>query len=463
MPSLKTFYILTATQLFSLIGSRMTGIAVGIRVFQDTGDTAPLLIAAFFAELPSMIMGSFTGVIVDRWDRRHAIILGDVGQAAGTLLLLASFLSGAFALWHLYVAMLVQGIFAVIQRPAGEASITMLVPEPLRDRANGLQAVSFPLAGVVAPVAAGALYGVIGLAGVIAFDLLTFVAAILIVALIRIPRPAQTDEGRAAQASLWREITGGWAFLARRKPLLWMVIYLSFVFFLINGPLEIALPYLITLTGDEATAGVLLGAMNLGAFAGAATVAAVGRVAHRMRVILLGYFLLGALFVVYGAARHPLLIALTLFLLMFPLPFNGALFTSILQLKTPPDMQGRVFAITGQMFTLATPFSFLITAALVDHVLEPAVGGPGWAVVAPLVGDRAGAGIGLLLAAVGAIIAATTLAAWAYPGIRQLETRLPSYAAIAEGERTAGQGATAATSPRVEAIKSSEQPGPAAG
>jgi hypothetical protein len=71
MKQLHTFYIVT--QIFSLIGSRMTGIAVGIKVFQDTGNTAPLLIAAFFAELPGMIAGSFTGLLADRWDRRVVI------------------------------------------------------------------------------------------------------------------------------------------------------------------------------------------------------------------------------------------------------------------------------------------------------------------------------------------------------------------------------------------------------
>src|SRR5690606_31006565 len=138
MTHLRTFYVLVATQIFSLIGSRMTGIAVGFKVFADTGDTAPLLIGAFFAELPGMIGGTFTGLLADRWDRRRVIMLGDTGQAAGTLLLLVAFATGTFGLWHLYAAMLVQGIFGTLQGPASSAAITMLVPDHLRDRANGL-------------------------------------------------------------------------------------------------------------------------------------------------------------------------------------------------------------------------------------------------------------------------------------------------------------------------------------
>ena len=52
---LRTFYILTITQVFSIIGSAMTNVAIGIRVFNDTGDSTPLLLASFFSALPLMV------------------------------------------------------------------------------------------------------------------------------------------------------------------------------------------------------------------------------------------------------------------------------------------------------------------------------------------------------------------------------------------------------------------------
>jgi len=41
----------------------MTSIGVGLWVFQRTGETTPLLLAAFFAELPGMLGGSLAGVV----------------------------------------------------------------------------------------------------------------------------------------------------------------------------------------------------------------------------------------------------------------------------------------------------------------------------------------------------------------------------------------------------------------
>ncbi|MBI5927688.1 MAG: MFS transporter [Chloroflexi bacterium] len=434
MKNLRTFYTLVITQIFSLIGSRMTGIGVGLWVFDRTGNASPLLIAAFFAELPGMALGTFTGLLADRWERRHVIILGDIGQAAASCILLTSFLTHSFELWHLYLAMLIQGIFGVIQSPASQAAITMLVPEDQRDRANGIKQIGFPLAGVIAPVLAGLVYREVGLAGVIAIDLTTFLIAVVVVTQMTIPRPLQSTESQTLATSFWREMAGGWLFLKNRKMLLLMVTYLALIYFLINGPLELAIPYFSTLVNNDAIIGLLLGVMSLGAFAGALTIAVVGKVPHRLYAILLGYLMHGLCLILFGLVRHPILLGLSIFWVMFPLPLTGALFHTLLQTKTPPDMQGRVFAVTDQLFMLTTPLSFLITGALVDKVLEPAVGTSAWQLFTPLLGNQAGAGMGLLLVIIGLLISIATLIMLALHGIRHLETDLPSYAALAENE-----------------------------
>ncbi|KAB2856677.1 MAG: MFS transporter, partial [Anaerolineae bacterium] len=340
MKKLRTFYVLVVTQILSLIGSRMTGIGVGLWVFDRTGNASPLLIAAFFAELPGMALGSFTGLLADRWERRHVIILGDVGQAFASCILLTSFLTDSFELWHLYLAMLIQGTFGVIQSPASQAAITMLVPETQRDRANGIKQIGFPLAGVIAPVLAGLVYRGLGLTGVIAIDLTTFLIAILVVSPIVIPRPQASEESQALATSFWREMAGGWLFLKQRKMLVLMVAYLAFIFFLINGPLELAIPYFSTLIENDAIVGTLLGVMSFGAFAGALTIAVAGKTPHRLYTILFGYLLHGLFLIAFGIARHPLLLGLSILGAMFTLPLTGALFHTLLQTKTPPDLQG---------------------------------------------------------------------------------------------------------------------------
>jgi DHA3 family macrolide efflux protein-like MFS transporter len=432
MNRIYTFYLLVTTQTLSLTGSRMTAIGLGIWLFRRTSDTTPLLLMAFFNELPGMLGGSLAGVLVDRWDRRRVLMLADAGQAAGTLLLLSSVLAGRFQSWHLYLVVLVQGAFATLQQPARNAATTMLVPEGHRDRANALQEMSFPLAGVIAPVLAGALYAWIDVSGIMLVDLATFLVAIAVAYLVRIPRPAQTAEGRAARGSVWQEMLGGLHYFGRRRALLGLVLYLTAINFLLNGPLELAIPYLIAVTGSETLTGGLMGLMSLGALAGATLIAIWGGTRPRMHTLLPGLLLTGVMFLVYGTARTLPVLGLSLFVLMIPLPISNALFVSILQAKTPPDMQGRIFAVVSQMGFLGATASFLLTGPLVDRVLEPAVGGRGWRFLEPIVGRQAGAGMGLVLVGTGLMILLATAAMYGLPRIRQLEAALPDYKALAD-------------------------------
>ena len=134
---------------------------------------------------------------------------------------------------------------------------------------------------------------------------------------------------------------------------------------------------------------------------------------------------------VYGLARTPSTLGLALFFVFFTNVLVDASFMSVMQLKIPPDMQGRVFALLFQMMYIANPLSLLLTGPLVDRLLEPAVGGPRWEIVAPLVGSQPGSGMGLLMLIAGAIMFMVTLIAYASPRVRSAESDLPDHAAVA--------------------------------
>jgi len=98
-----------------------------------------------------------------------------------------------------------------------------------------------------------------------------------------------------------------------------------------------------------------------------------------------------------------------------------------MQAKTPPDLQGCVFAVLDQIAMLLTPLAYLLVGPLADHVFEPAVGQAWWGRVAPLVG--AGAGMGLMYALAGVLTFSLTVLVYAVPAVRRLEAELPGYAA----------------------------------
>jgi DHA3 family macrolide efflux protein-like MFS transporter len=428
----RTFYTLILTQTFSLIGSQMTGLAVAIKVFSDTDQATPLAVASFLGTLPRLVSAGFAGVLADRWDRRVVMAISDAGQAVGTLLLMISFASGEFQLWHLYVVILIQSVFGMFQSPAFEASVTMLVPDEHRDRANAVRQLTGPMSGIVAPILAGLLFTVIGAVGVMAIDIFTFVVAVIVVLSVHIPRPEQTDEGRAMQGNIWQESVAGFRYLwTRKRLLLFQALHVSLVNFLIGGAFVLNTPYIITITDSEAALGTLMGVMSVGAIVGGVIMGAWGGTRPRIHTIMPGIIASGLCLAFYGVSRSAVSMGASLFLLMLPIPMINAALMSMMQLKIPPDLQGRVFSALQQVSILLNPLAYLLAGTLADHVFEPGVGDAGWDVVEPLVGSQAGSGMGLIMLVCGVSIAALTALVYALPAIRHIEAILPDYKPVA--------------------------------
>ncbi|NDJ85218.1 MAG: MFS transporter [Chloroflexi bacterium] len=429
--SIRTFYILALTQFLSRIGTSMTSFAIGIKVFNDTGQVTPLALVGFFGIVPRILTFNVAGALTDRYDRRAVMALADSGAAIGTLLLLLSIATGVFQLWHLYLLSAVMSLFEVFQGPAFNASITTLVPDEQRDRANAVNMGTWAGAGLVAPLVAGGLFAIIGVTGVMAIDLLTFGVAVTVVLNVHIPRPVESEEGRESRGSLWFEMRSGFVALWRRRLLFYLILFgmmLNFFGFMAGITLT---PYVLTLTGSEALLGTLMALMNAGMVTGAVVAMVWHPPIPRVIQVLGAILLIGVGMMALGVARSPLALGLAFPLLLMGHPLVASRMMSILQAKIPQDLQGRVMAVLSQLSLLATPPAYLLAGPLVDHVLEPAVGGPGWGAVAPLVGDQPGAGMGLLLVVNGLIVLISAIAMLAWRDMRCMDDLLPDPAPVA--------------------------------
>lgn len=436
--NLRTFYTLLITQTFSFIGSQMSGLAVGIWVYERTGNATPLAIAASFAAVPAIFTAGFAGVFADRVDRRYMMMLSDAGQALATLFLLTSIATDSFQLWHLYLVAALEAIFGSFQFPAFMASVTMLVPDNHRDRANALQQLTGPLSGVIAPIIAGLIFGFVGVTGVMLIDLGTFLVAVLVVFGTHIPRPAQTEAGSKHKGSVWKEALVGFRYLWANPTLFVFVMYGMVINFPIRVVMILGTPYIISRTGSEAWLGTINGISSAGAVIGSIALGIWGGFESRIKTMAVALIVGGAFWGFSGVAQAPLVIGAMLFLGMLFVPAVDASLFSLLQIKIPPDLQGRVFSAILQIISILRPLAFITAGLLADHVFEPAVGTGSWDTFAPLFGNHAGAGMGMLIFLAGMIVAGITLLWYAIPSQRHMESILPDYAAEAAEEVVEG-------------------------
>lgn len=138
-------------QSLSLIGSAMTQFVLIWWITDTTGDLGALATAGLAALLPQALLGPVGGTFADRYNRRMLMIVSDMVSAFCIVVLIALFLSGHIALWHIYLAMFVRSAATAFQMPAASASEAMLVPRHFLPRTAGLNQT---LTGVVTVAAA---------------------------------------------------------------------------------------------------------------------------------------------------------------------------------------------------------------------------------------------------------------------------------------------------------------------
>lgn len=432
----RTFYALATAQTVSQIGSNMSFLAVGIYLYQQTGQATPLALLSTLLLLPKILAGGVAGVLADRYDRRTLMIVGDTGAALASVALLLSLSSGAFEAWHVYVATLWQALFSTLQRPAFEASVSQLVPEGHRHRANAFTQLSGSTALLASSALTGVLYVVVGVVGIFLIDLVSFGVGVVTTLLVRIPMPPRTAGVTAAAGgsmlSAWR---AGLQFLWARRPLFILIVQTALFGFFIGSSYALTTPYLLARTGSEPMLGILTTVLSVGGLVGAVVIGAWGGFKRRVDTILGAMAVVLAATVLFGTEQPPLVMAVTLFTAMMHVAIANTMSMTLLQAKVPGEMQGRVFAIYSQMTLMLAPLGYLLIGPLADRVFTPLASSPAWADSAAgrLFGVGAGGGMGVLFAATGALALVVTAATYALPSVRRMEATLPSYGGAADG------------------------------
>jgi DHA3 family macrolide efflux protein-like MFS transporter len=298
----------------------------------------------------------------------------------------------------------------------------MLVPDHQRDRANAIQQLGYPSSVVLASAFAGILYAAAGVAGAILIDLSTFIVAIAVLAVVRIPMPEASAAVQAVRRGIWRQSLDGFGYLAGRPVLLMLCMFIA-VIGASAGNVFWALmtPYVLDRVHSTTTFGFVVGAGFTGAIAGALAMAAWGGTRPRIHTVMVSTLLAGVGIALTGLARAPIPLAAALFLLTFVIPFVNAALSSIFQSEVARDWQGRVFASLGQLGALLGPIASLVAGPLADRVFEPAVHQPGWRSIAWAVGSAPGAGMGLMYLIDGLWIVGLTVAVYASPAVRRVE------------------------------------------
>lgn len=360
------FALLTLGQIVSFIGSGMTQFGLGIWIWKATGNATPFSIIAFAFFLPNMIFSTIAGAYVDRLPRKISLILPDLSSGIVTIVTLILFLSNKLTLPFLYLASFVSGAFNAFQWPAYSVTISSMLSREEYSRANGLFSLTESAPSLLAPLAAGFLFSIIGLEGIMLVDIITFVFAIAIVIIVEIPQ-VTTNESKA---SILKDAVFGFGYIfERRELLLLLMVFLLTNFF--GGFWNTLLSPMILgkFNGSSVILGTLETIFGVGGIIGGIVMSLWGGLKRRIHTLLIGIFVSAISEVIIGLSFSVLTIALAFLLIGVSNVFANSSSQSIWQSIVPIHLQGRVFSARRFIAQFASSIPMLISGPLVDKVL----------------------------------------------------------------------------------------------
>jgi len=426
---MRSFFTIWVGQLVSLIGSQLTGFALGVWIYDQTHSVSLLAVSQVALSAPFVFFSPLAGVLADRWNRRTVMILSDFGAGLAVLGAATLYLTHSLQPWMVIPINFFIAAFNSLMWPAFTASVTLLVPKEQYGRANGFVQLGEALPQIAGPAIAGVLYVAIKLGNMALIDFSTYIFSVMVMILfVRIPKPPRTEAGNQAKGSVWKEMRYGWDYILARKGLLSLLMFFLAINFL-GGVMQ---PLFIPLILDNWKAdvlGYLSTIMGVGMLAGTVVMSAWGG-GKRKIYTLLGAGLVSGLFLSAVGLRISIpLLAVCGFGFMFTVPLLNAASQAIWQSKVAPDVQGRVFAVRRTIAWSSQMVAPLLAAPLADYVFKPGMsaGGVLASIFGPIVGIGSNHGIGLLISLLGLLMALVAILALFNPVIRNVELDLPDH------------------------------------
>jgi MFS family permease len=222
-----------AANLISMVGSGMNSSAVAWYILKATHSEMALGTFAVLQTLPAMLMLPFTGVVIDREDRRRLVMWLDALRAVIIVIVAILAFRGQVKVWQLYLMNTLVAAGFWMFWPTITALIQELTPE-----GQFVQSNTFLLAGVqggflIAGAIVGFIYDHIGLGGVLTLDVSTYVVSFLCYFAVRkgehiVMRPEEIKADLAAAetqlARFWREMKEGLHFLRDHRAVVMLGI-----------------------------------------------------------------------------------------------------------------------------------------------------------------------------------------------------------------------------------------------
>lgn len=371
----RNFTLLLTGQLVSQVGDKFHTIALSLWVLSTFGSTAKMGAVLAASLIPSLILGLFSGSIIDRYHRKVLIVGTDVIRG----LVLACFAllcySGQMSFSLILLLQVILSVNAAFFDPAIPSVIPQIVPEPSLNRANALHQFVAGFALIGGAVLGGIFMGAFGFFWVLVLNAASFLMSALFESFIAIP--VIRSESRE---SLMAAIRDGYRYVFRNR-LLGIVLFMVFLIHFFVGSIEVFMPVIadrisperltlerISGSGAE-TLGFFQAAFGGGSILAGFLLSLLPWNGTEKQTLFSAVFVMGG---IYGVLSFlpvsPTGFSGALFLFGLAIMTAGISFKTLLQRHTDVRYSGRVFALAGSLGNAAIPGAMIVYGLLLEQI-----------------------------------------------------------------------------------------------
>jgi MFS family permease len=358
----RDFRLLLIGQTLSMFGDTAMLLTLGMWAKDLSGSNAVAGSVFVALGLPTLL-APLGGLLIDRFRRRHVMIVVDLVTAVALLGLL--FVHDRSELWIIYAVAAVYGASLVTFQSARSALLHSMLQEAELGQANGSLSTVREALRLIGPAAGAGLYAWLGGQSTALLDAATFVISAIALLAMRVPEPKPVP---THGEPLTAQLSSGLDHI-RRTPILRVAVVCVVTAMLALGLGESVFFAVVDqgLHKPVTFLGILQSAMGVGAIIGGVSITLLIRRTGEQRPIALGLALV-AVGTALSTVPSAWVVALGMVSLGSGLPITVVCITTLLQRHTPAAIQGRVFTTFEMLTGFPQVASIAVGAALVGFV-----------------------------------------------------------------------------------------------
>jgi MFS family permease len=365
----RNYRLFFSGQSISLIGTWMQRIAMPWLVYNMTGSALLLGVVGFAGQIPSFILSPVMGVLTDRWNRYHVLLVTQIISMIHAIILAWLCLAGVIQIWHIIVLSITLGSVNALDIPARQSFVIDMV-EKKEDLGNAiaLNSLIFNGARLIGPSVAGIILastseGICFLLNAISY---LFVIGSLLMMKIKI------KEVRTKETEIMKELKEGLNYIFGFPPIKYLIFLLG-ISSLMGMSYSVLMPVFAKeiLHGGSHTYGFLMGAAGFGALMGALFLASRDTVLKLGRIVPAAAMIFGSGLVLLSFSRIFTLALVLMIIIGLGLMLLAAASNTVLQTITDDDKRGRVMSFYTMAIMGTAPFGSLLAGGLAKIIGTP--------------------------------------------------------------------------------------------